>query len=409
MISQSFAMCISYKENIMSTIKDLDRLLELFVDQGIPGAALSVCKGEETLYEGYCGYQDLAHTKAMSADTIFRNHSITKAYSALCGMMQFERGAFLMDDPVSKYLPEFEHLKLSVRQPDGTWTVEDSKQPMLMRHAFNMNVGFYAFDGCPTATGLADIHERLGGCKFLGKYSLRDEIRALAEVPMLFEPGTHFQYGYGINIMAAVVEETSGMSLGEYMQKNLFEPLGMENSGFRFRPGWKDRLAECVVRTPDGAVVHCDNILGDPLDTMYGADSLYEAADAGILSSLKDLQTFAALLANEGTLKGRHIIGRKTLQMMRQNLLTDQMMQEFVSTIPAVDGYGYGYGVRTLTERGATLCNGSVGEYGWSGVAGAWMMADPTEKLSVAFMMQEMEPDYDFFEGRIRAVVNGLL
>jgi len=393
----------------MSTTKDLNRLLDLFMAQGIPGAALSVCKGGETLYEDYRGYRDLAHTQPLTPDTIFRIHSITKTYSALCGMIQYERGVFLMDDPVSKYLPEFAHLKLSVKQPDGTWTVKDSEKPMLMRHAFNMNVGFYAHDDSPTAKAMVETHERIGGCKFLGKYSLREDVRALADVPMLFEPGTHFQYGYGIDIMAAVVEETSGMRLSEFMQKNIFDPLGMDQTGFRFRPGWKERLAECVTRQPDGTIVHCDNLLGDPLDTMYAEDSLYEAADAGILSTLKDLQTFSCMLANKGEWNGERIIGRKTIDMMRQNLLTDEMMQEYVAAIPDVDGYGYGYGVRTLTERGAALCNGSVGEFGWSGVAGAWMMADPTENLSVAFMMQEMLPDYEFYAGRIRAVVNGLM
>ena len=391
----------------MSTAKDLDRLLQKFIDRGLPGAALSVMKGDELLYESYAGSRDMAGTTPMDPDTLFRIHSITKAVSSLCGMMEFERGAFLMDDPVYEYIPEYRHMKLSVRQPDGSWTVEEAKEPMLIKHAFNMNVGFYDFGDSPTARGLKEVHDRLGGSKFQAGYSLMEEIRALAEVPMLFEPGSQWQYGYGIDIMAVVVEVVSGMSLGQFMKEKLFEPLGMKDTGFRFRPGWRERMAECVRHTPEGKVERCGDLLGDPLDSMYREDAAYEAADAGLISTLRDLQVFSAMLANSGSWKGEKIIGRKTIDMMRQNLLTVDMLKVF--QVGEMKGYGYGYGVRTLMDPAAGLCSGSVGEFGWEGAAGAWMMADPAEKLSAAFMIQDMLPDAKFYNDRLRAVINGLL
>ena len=394
----------------MSARKDLDLLLERFVsDRNLPGAALSVCRGEETIYEGYVGHQDIARTKPLTENTLFRIHSITKAVSALCGMMQYERGAFLMDDPVYEYLPEYRDLNVCVRSPDGMLSVEKSKVPMLLRDAFNMRVGFYAHDGSPTETGLRDIHERLGGSKFQSDYDLHTEISALAEVPMLFEPGTHWQYGYGIDIMAVVVEVTSGMSLGRYMQENIFDPLGMKDTGFRFRPGWRERMAECVRHLPDGSVEPCGDLLGDPLDSMYRDGAVYEAADAGLISSLRDLQVFSAMLACGGTWKGERIIGRKTIDMMRQNLLNAELRKEFHTAMPEMEGYGYGYGVRTLVNPIAAKCNGSVGEFGWLGAAGAWMMADPAEQLSAAFMIQDMLPDSKYYNNRLRAAINGLV
>ncbi len=391
----------------MSTAKDLDRLLQKFVDRGLPGAALSVMKGEELLYENYIGCRDIARISPLTPDTLFRIHSITKAVSSLCGMMEYERGSFLMDDPVSEYIPEYKHMKLSVRQPDGSWTVEEAREPMLMKHVFNMNVGFYDFGDSPTAKGLKEVHDKLGGSKFQAGYSLAEEIKALAEVPMLFESGSQWQYGYGIDIMAVVVEVVSGMRLGDYMQKNIFDPLGMKDTGFRFRPGWRDRMEECVKRLPDGSYAPCGDLLGDPLDSMYREDAAYEAADAGLISTLKDLQIFSAMLAQSGTWKGEKIIGRKTVDMMRQNLLTPEMLKVF--QVGEMKGYGYGYGVRTLMDPAAGLCSGSVGEFGWEGAAGAWMMADPAEKLSAAFMIQDMLPDAKFYNDRLRAVINGLL
>ena len=394
----------------MSAAKDLDLLLERFVsEKQLPGAALSVCRGEETIYEANYGYRDIARTEPLTQSTLFRIHSITKAVSALCGMLQYERGAFLMDDPVSAYLPEYRDLKVCVRSADGMLAVEEAKTPMLMRDVFNMRVGFYAHDGSPTETGLREMHERLGGSKFQSDYDLRTEIRALADVPMLFEPGTHWQYGYGIDIMAVVVEVTSGMSLGRYMQENIFDPLGMKDTGFRFRQGWRERMAECVRHLPDGSVEPCGDLLGDPLDSMYRESAVYEAADAGLISSLHDLQAFSAMLACGGTWKGERIIGRKTLDMMRQNLLTAELLREFHAAMPEMAGYGYGYGVRTLIDPAAAMCNGSVGEFGWLGAAGAWMMADPAEQLSAAFMIQDMLPDSKFYNNRLRAAINGLL
>lgn len=393
----------------MSAAKDLDALLQSYVDRGLPGAALSVQQGDKILYENYIGCRDMAKTQPLTPDTLFRIHSITKVVSSLCGMMEYERGAFLMDDPVSDYLPEFRHLTVSVKQEDGSWRVEEAKEPMRMRHVFNMRVGHYSFGDNPTANAMKQIHEELGGSKFQANYTLGDEIRALAGVPMLFEPGTNWQYGYGICIMAAVVEVTSGMPLGEFMQKKIFDPLGMSDTGFRFRPGWRERMAECVQHRPDGSVVHCDSLLGDPLDTMYREDCRYEAADAGLISSLRDLQAFSAMLANRGSLNGVRIIGRKTIDMMRQNLLDEKLLKVFAAPYSETDGYGYGYGVRTLLERGATLCNGSVGEFGWLGAAGAWMMADPAENLSAAFMIQDMMPNSKYYNERLRAAINGLV
>ena len=391
----------------MSTAKDLDLLLQKYIDRGLPGAALSVMQGDKLLYENYVGHRDMAKTVPLTPDTLFRIHSITKAFSALCGMMEYERGAFLMDDPVSEYIPEYKHMLLSVRKPDGSWTVEEAKEPMLMKHVFNMNVGFYDFGDSPTAKGLKEVHDKLGGSKFQAGYSLMEEIKALAQVPMLFESGSQWQYGYGIDIMAVVVEVVSGMSLGKFMEKKLFEPLGMKDTGFRFRPGWRERMAQCVKRLPDGSYVPCDDLLGDPLDSMYREDAAYEAADAGLISTLRDLQIFSAMLANSGTWKGEKIIGRKTIDMMRQNLLTADMLKVF--QVGEMKGYGYGYGVRTLMDPAAGLSNGSVGEFGWEGAAGAWMMADPAEKLSAAFMIQDMLPDAKFYNDRLRAVINGLL
>lgn len=393
----------------MATSKDLDNLLKRFVDEReLPGVSMSVYQGTEKLYEEYFGYQDMDRKIPLSPDAMFRVYSMTKPISALCGMIMYERGAFLMDDPVSEYLPEYKNLKVSVKKDDGTWDVEDSKVPMLMKHLFTMNVGFYAHDGSPTDLGMGEMLKKLGGSKFQANYTHLTEIKTLPMIPMLFEPGEHFQYGYGLDIMAGVVEEISGKSLGTFMKDNIFDPLEMNHTGHFFKPGWKENVMDCVIRNKqDGTVTKCDSILGDPLDSCHRPDAVYESASAGLLSTLNDYQIFCNMLANGGTWNGEQIIGRKTLAMMNQNMLNEKTQNEFENFGP-YKGYSWGYGVRTLVDPGRALNNGSVGEFGWQGAAGSWMMVDPAEKLSCVFVMQEMMPDEHFYHHRIRAVVNGL-
>lgn len=393
----------------MSTAQDLDNLLlRLIEERELPGVSLSVYRGEEQLYEAYFGYQDMARTIPLTPEAMFRVYSMTKPISALCGLIQYERGAFLMDDPVYEYLPEYRHLKLSVRNPDGTWRVEESKEPMLMKHLFNMNVGFYAHDDSPTAKGMEDMIRRLGGTKFQGDYDHLTEIRELTSIPMLFEPGAHWQYGYGLDIMGAVVEVTSGKGLGQFMKENIFDPCDMKETGHFFRPGWKERLMDCVERHPDGSVQFCTECLGDPIDSCHRPEAKYESASAGLLSTMREYQHFCCMLADGGVWKGNRIAGRKTIEMMNTNLLNEVQTADFAQ-FGNTAGYGYGYGVRTLLDPAKALNNGSIGEFGWLGAAGSWMQIDPVEKLSAVFVMQEMLPDDHFYHNRIRAAVNGLL
>lgn len=391
----------------MGTKKDIDNLLQWMMEKReLPGVSLSVYQGTEKLYENYFGYQDMERTIPLTPDAMFRVYSMTKPISAVCGLIMYERGAFLMDDPVSEYLPEYKHLKLSVQKEDGTWEVEDSKEPMLMRHLFNMNVGFYDHSGSPTDLGMQEMLKKLGGSKFQANYTHLTEIKTLPMIPMLFEPGTKWQYGYGLDIMTGVVEEISGKSLGTFMKDNIFDPLEMNHTGHFFKPGWKENLMDCVIRR-DGKVEKCDSILGDPIDSCHRPDAVYESASAGLLSTLNDYQKFCCMLANGGTWNGEKIIGRKTLAMMNQNLMKDEFFPTF-NMSGNFNGYGYGYGVRTMMDPAAAGSNSGVGEFGWSGAAGTWMEIDPTDKLSAVFVMQEMMPDEHFYHHRIRAAVNGL-
>ena len=392
----------------MSEFRDLDHLLESFLGMknGPAGCSLSVSRGEETLYEKCFGFADCAKTKALTTDAVFRQFSMTKVVAALCGLIQYERGAFLLTDPISDYLPEYRQMKVQRRRPDGSWEVTDSQRPILLRDAFCMGVGMLAHDGSPCDLEMQRIRASLGGRKLCNKYDHLTEIRAFSDVPMLWEPGTHWQYGEGLELMSAVVEVTSGMRLGEFMQKNIFEPLGMTDTAYRLKGDMQERLVECAMRNEAGELYPAGFDFLE--DRCIQPDAVYECASTGLLSTLEDYTKFAKMLANGGCLGDVRIVGRKSIDLMRRNFLTETQLAEFRSN-PYRAGYGYGLGVRTMMDPAGGGCNGSVGEFGWSGFLGTWMAVDPEEKTSVVFMQQVFPNLEGYCHPRIRAAVNGLL
>ncbi len=388
----------------MSTAKDVDNLLRHFLEIGPNGCCVSINRGEETIYENYVGFADNAKTRPLGPENVFRLYSMTKVVAALCGLIQYERGAFLLSDPISDYLPEYREMKVQVRREDGSWELVPSKQPILMRHAFSMGVGMLAHDGSPTDETNRAVHERLGGPKSCNKYDHLTEIRALAEVPMLWEPGTHWQYGQGLDLMAAVVEVTSGMKLGDFMKKEIFEPLGMKDTAYRLSGDMESRMTDCALGSDVSPAFASFFIQGE--DRCLQPDAIYECAATGLVSTLPDYTKLAKMLACGGRLGDVQIVGRKSIDLMRRNQLTETQLDEFRTTY--LNGYGYGLGVRTMMDPAMGGSNGSVGEFGWTGLLGTWVSIDPEENTSIVYMHQSFPNHEDYAHLRMRAVANGL-
>ncbi len=388
----------------MSTYRDIDRLLEHFLTLGPNGACVTINKGEDTIYENYLGFADNEKTRPLGPDSVFRLYSMTKVVAALCGLIQYERGAFLLSDPISDYLPEYKDMKVQVHREDGGWDLVESRQPILMRHAFSMGVGMLAHDGSPTDETHQAVHQRLGGPKTCNKYDHLTEIRALSEVPMLWEPGTHWQYGQGLDLMAAVVEVTSGMKLGDFMRREIFEPLGMNDTGYRLRGDMGERLVDCALGSDVPPGVAAMFIHGE--DRCLQPDAVYECAATGLVSTLRDYTKLAKLLANGGRLGDVQLVGRKSIDLMRRNQLTETQLREFRTTY--LNGYGYGLGVRTMMDPAMGGSNGSVGEFGWTGLLGTWVSVDPEENTSIVYMHQSFPNHEEYAHLRLRAVANGL-
>lgn len=386
----------------MSGYHDLSALLEQFVKTGPAGCGCAVAKNGETLYEGYFGYADLEEKRPVTEDTVYRLFSMTKVIICTAALMLFERGKFLLNEPVYAYFPEYRNTQVFITDSNGNVRVEKAKNPMLIKDAFTMSVGLpYAMGNSPTAVEMAKVKEEL--TRQYGKFDIVTEVRAMGSVPVAFEPGTHWLYGYGHDIVAGLIQLVSGKTVGQFLKDEIFDPLGMKDTGYRFRDDIESRLAAYYRKEADGTMVKIPAFL----DIFHQPDQIYECGGAGLYSTVRDYLKFSQMLANGGCYKGERIIGRKTIDLMRTNHLNQEQLRDYTNSYLA--GYGYGLGVRTLMNRADGHSNSSIGEFGWTGMLGTYLSIDPEEGFSVVYMHQ-MDPNMEEYHHlRVRAAAYGCI
>ncbi len=386
----------------MSTTKDLDNLLDKFAAETVPGCGCIVMKDGKVLYEGYRGTADIATGRKVDENTIFRLYSMTKVIVCTAAMIQFERGAFLLNDPYYLYFPEYKNTMVADREGNGGFKIRPAKSPILVKHTFNMACGLpypSPTSGHPTDAGMTKIRKEL---EEKGPYTLQDDVRAMGSVPIRFDPGEHWLYGFGHEMVAALVEKTSGMSIGEFLKKEIFEPLGMTSTGYRYEGDQADRMIRLYNIEEDGT--YTDD--GGVRDARHLPDAVYEGGGAGLFSTLHDYAIFTQMLANGGTLNGVRILGKNTIDLMRRNMLSETQLKDFTNSY--LDGYGYGLGVRTMMDP-AGCSNSTPGEFGWTGAAGTWTSIDPENHFSAVYMHNTFPNNEEYHHMRIRAAAYGLI
>lgn len=380
----------------MSQFKHLDDLLKRFTNDKIPGLACGVAKDGEIIYEGYHGYADLDKKVEMSSQSIFRLFSMTKVIVCTAAMILYDRGHFLLNEPLYEYIPEYKEMKVVASDDGNNFTVEKAKNPILVKDAFMMTAGLpYAFGDNATAREMKRINEELK--QKHGKYELMTEVKAMSQVPLAAEPGTRWMYGYGHDLVAALIEVITGKSIGQFLQEELFDPLGMKETGYRYRDDIEERMVTLYNIDDEGKFKPSQGFL----DERHQPDAILESGGAGLYSTLKDYLIFTQMMANGGTWNDERIIGRKTIDLMRSNHLNEQQMKDFTWSYSA--GYGYGLGVRTMVDQAAGHSNSSLGEFGWTGAAGTWTSIDPSERLSIVYMHQIFPNMEEYHHLRVRA------
>lgn len=384
----------------MRSLEKLHPLLESFVEKGPAGCACSVTYQGETRFEDYVGLADLESEKPITADTIYRIYSMSKVVTCVAALMLYERGSFLLNDPLEEYLPEFKNPQVYRMTEKGEKYITSATRPITIKDLFTMTSGLtYEGNGSETER---EVKQAMQLLRKDNTINVRKLSAALAKIPLAFDPGTEWRYGLSHDVLGALIEVLSGKTFGDFLKEEIFQPLSMNDTFFKIPEEKKHRLSSLYLRNEEGLLLKSTK-----MDVQYQPGTLFESGGAGLLSTLNDYSRFAHMLANGGELDGVRILGRKTVGLMSANHLTADQLSFYNWDYLA--GYGYGLGVRIMMSPPAGGSNSSIGEFGWSGLAGTWVLIDPKEKLSAVYMQQMMPNLEAFHQPRLRNVIYGCL
>ncbi len=374
-------------------MKLVQNTLSRFVSSGqIAGCSVRIMKDDRVCLEENFGYADIGKEIKMSEHTIFPIASMSKVITVAGIMQLYEQGLFKLWDPVSEYLPGFRNPKVAKEKPDGSWELTEAKGEVTMRQLFTMTSGV-PYPSQDTAAGrIRQEKEKeylsagnpmpctLAYCNLVG------------QLPLAFEPGEKWMYGFSIDVLGAVIEVLSGKTLGEYLKENIFDPLDMRDTGFFVPADKQERIA---------TLYHIREGMKPDVREYPATRPVFESGGGGLFSTVRDYSRFAQMLLHGGTLEGVRILGRKTVDLISRDHLTPE--QQLTHNWDTQRGYGYGLGVRVMTNPEVADVNGSLGEWGWDGAFGNWFCVDPKENLTCVYLTTNLPGDHYRFIPKLMA------
>ncbi len=322
---------------------------------GTPGFDLCIYQGGKPLLRYMNGYSDLENKIPMNGKERYNIYSCSKVITCAAALQLWEKGLFSLEDPLCRYLPEF--TEMTVQTESGP---RPAQKPILIQHLFEMTAGF-SYNARNTPWLLKCKEETLGRCP------TRETMKYLAKEPLLFEPGDRWEYSLCHDVLAALIEVVAGEKFEDYVQRNIFTPLGMKDSTFM--------LPEEELPTISGQYKYIDGIRRNfgPTISSFKFGSEYASGGAGGISTVDDYMKFL-----EGLRTGK-VLQPATLKLMTTDRLTDHQKRTYTK-----NDYGYGLGVRCPKEGGLYT------DFGWGGAAGAFLAVDPQEEISVYFATHVM-------------------
>ena len=359
-------------------LKQLDALFEKEMqEERIKGASLIVQHRGKTEFRNVYGSD--------RQDSIYKVFSMTKPITTVAFMMLYERGLVDIFDPVSKYLPGYEHMKVATMRG-----LVDADKPITLKHLLNMTSGLvYPGDASEPERIMDELYHELHEKAVQGaNMSNLDILNALGSVPLLFQPGERWHYGISADVIAGVVEVVTKVPNGEFLKTEIFEPLEMKDTGFYVKEEEYGRLAQMYSRIDDQGRLRESDEKAYAWLNMYAPTKppYIESGGGGLYSTLEDYSHFVQMLAAKGIYQGKRLLGRKTVDYISRNQLTPE--QEKTIDFDSIVGYGYGNFMRVMKDPAKAGSNGSVGEYGWDGLPGTYFFIDPEEELTLVYMQQ---------------------
>jgi CubicO group peptidase (beta-lactamase class C family) len=363
----------------------LDAFLDGEMAKGrIPGAVVYVARHGKTVHHKAYGLADRDAKRPMRADDVFRIYSMTKPVVSVALLTLYEEGKFQLDDPLERYIPGFKDVKVFTgTNARGELILEPPRRKPTIHDAFRHTLGVSAGGG---RTPVDRLYVEKG--LIVNQLdSLSQQMKLLGEVPLLFHPGQRWQYGFGHDVQAYLVEYFSGMPLDRFLQERIFVPLRMADTGYAIGRDQPKR----VVRLHDVAETPPANPAIDMRPSTYERYASHPLGTLGLWSTAADYARFSQMLLNRGELDGVRILGRKAVELMTSNHLPPA-----IGTLAQYDnapGVGYGLGVSVMLDPAAAGKLSSPGTFGWTGAATTSFFIDPKEDL-VAILMTQKWP-YD--------------
>ncbi len=394
--------------------KRLERIGEFltraYVEPGkIAGCQVQVSRRGHTAYRACLGRRDVAQDLPMTADTVLRIYSMTKPIVSVALMMLWERAAFQLDDPIAKAFPEFGAPRVWSSGEGEAMKLVKAKRAVTYRDVLSHTAGLTYGGlleqvGAPGSGDPVDAEYRRLTIRRDPAETLEAFMGKLAKAPLRYQPGERWMYSLATDVCGALVERLSGRTLDVFLQEEIFEPLGMGETGFHVRPDQADRFAACYAKGRGKSL----KLVDDPAKSPYLQPPVFLSGGGGLVSTLGDYQRFCDMLRRGGELDGERLIGPRTLDLMTENHLpgggdlTTLAMDSFSEATPAGVGFGLGFAMTTDGVRAGTP---SEGEYYWGGAASTAFWVDPYEDMTVIFNTQLLPSSTYNFRGQLRNLV----
>lgn len=376
----------------------IDDMLSKAVSENVlPGAVALIVRNGKIVYHKAFGMADNETKRILKRDDIFRIASQTKAITSTAVMMLWEEGKFRLDDPISKYIPEFKDAQvLDTLYDDGTYKTVPAKRPITIRHLLThtSGLGYGVIDGSPKIrriykdAGIVDLYTT-------EKVSIEENIKKLAKLPLHHHPGDKYTYSEGLDVLGYFIEKMSGMPFDQFLRTRIFIPLGMNDTWFYLPENKHSRLVS-VQTKKDSSWVKFPITFYDPDYPVKGAKAFFSGG-AGLSSTAKDYATFLQMYLNNGELNGYRLLSRTTVQFIMANHIGDLWGN-------GGSHYGLAFGVLNQTgqDKGG---EGSTGTFNWGGYFNTQYFADPKEKIIGILLKQTQNITGDETSWKFRQLV----
>ena len=367
---QKFSVAIT-PENVgfsSSRLSRIDSMLNKYtMDNTMPNAVTFIAKNGQIVHYKTYGYSNIEKKQALKSNDIFRIASQTKAITSVALMMMYEEGKFLLDDPISNYIPEFKNPQViaNIIDKDSSYTTKPAKREITIRDLLSHT------SGIPYGNKIY-AKAKIPGVNSLENETIGSVVKRLAKLPISHTPGEAFTYGLNTDVLGYLVEVLSGMPLDKYFKTKIFMPLGMDDTYFYLPENKVKRLVKLYGKDSITAPLYLSKNIANQTYPYSGAKA-YFAGGAGLVGPIEDYAKFCQMLLNGGTFNGNQILGRKTIDLMTINQIGEKDVWDTENK--------FGLGFEVTTEKGSAKISGSVGTYGWGGMYSTDYKIDPKENL----------------------------